>query len=184
MYTNILITALKQNPDGTQYGFAVNEEDMTSVYIPTMWASGLKTGDVVKAALRHNTNDPHGTTPWFCQGIKRVFEPQPFNPSVEVQKVAEPAYDEVQEDASKTSLDKKTLEVLLEAECFLTSEEIADLVGSYNKDTVRINLARMHERGEIYKLSLRKKAHAGRDSFCAYAHNDFGILAWQEIVNP
>lgn len=183
MYTNILITALKQNADGTQYGFAVNEEDMGSVYIPTMWGNGLKTGDVVKAVLKPNSNDPHGTTPWFCQGIKRELEPQPFEPEVKVKEVEKPApTSPVVEDAY--SLDKEILKVLFEAQCFLTGDEIAERTGYHNRDTARIQVSRMHERGKIYKLSLRKSGTAARDSFCAYAHHDFGIGSWQEIVNP
>lgn len=183
MYTNILVTALKHNADGTQYGFAVSEEDMSSVYIPTMWGNGLKIGDVVKAVLKPNSSDHHGTTPWFCQGIKREPEPQPFEPAVEIQKVEEPEpIQPIQEKAY--CLDEEVLRVLSEAECFLTGDEIAERTGYHNKDTVRIHVARMHVRGEVYKLSLRKKASASRDTYCAYAHLDFGIGSWQEIVNP
>ena len=153
MIANITVTNIGTNPDGSTFGFGVNELG-EGVYIPVscMNAAGNpNVGDSLSAVLSDNANNNRGSTPWFCSIVN--------NPTTSGSK----------KEGNDNPPDQRELrgaiiEYINAQDWMVTGNEVAECVGC-SQQFASATLHNLHTQEKISKISIskgpdRKASHA------------------------
>jgi len=139
---------------GSAFGIRIDTGEQTFIPSAVVKASGIQEGDTANALIAPNKHN-NGSTPWFVIRI---------NKDGKVEEITR------HEPVPPKNIDDRALDIVLNADGYMTSAEVAADLGT-DSSIAHNSLLRLFNQGKIAKADVYSAGGQSRPSFCLWAES-------------